>query len=120
MNTTTLRQWCQLNQNDAWLGVYWSTNDYGDIKRDSTCVDIFWSLLCLHLNMSLICLYDHGLGLSFSFVKGALSPFWPWRNYLSINYLFTKWGKWQSLSHKKLLSVITSHVTTQWGNFTDG
>ena len=68
MNTTTLRQWCQLNQNDAWLGVYWSTNDYGDIKRDSTCVDIFWSLLCLHLNMSLICLYDHGLGLSFSFL----------------------------------------------------
>lgn len=52
------------------------------------------------------------IGQSFSFLKGALSPFWPWRNYLSINYLFTKWGKWQSLPHRKLPSVITSHVTT--------
>lgn len=37
MNATTLRQWCQWNQNDVWLGVYWWTNEYGDIRKDSTC-----------------------------------------------------------------------------------
>lgn len=88
MNATTLRQWCQWNQNDAWLGIYWWTNVYGDIRRNSTCLDIFWGLLCLHLNMSLVThlLSDH------EEITWALITF------------FTKWGKWQWLPHRKLLS----------------